>query len=102
MPACRPRSSFCLAVADDAGNDQIGVVECCSVGVRDGIAEFAALVYRTGSLRCHVAGDAARERELREQTLHALFVGRNVWIDLAIRSLEVGIRDQAGPAVAWA
>src|SRR5260221_14637043 len=93
MPARRQRSSFRLAVADDAGNDQIGVVEGCSVGVRDGIAEFAALVYRTGRLRRHMAGDAAGERELGEQALHALFVARDVWINFTVVSLEVGIRD---------
>src|SRR5437899_2368999 len=61
MPARRQRSSFRLAVADDAGDDQIGVVEGRSVGVRDGIAELAAFVYRTGRLRRYVAGDAAGE-----------------------------------------
>src|SRR5262249_52483985 len=55
MPARRQRSGFRFAVADDAGNDQIGIVERRSVGVRDGIAEFAALLYRTGRLRRHMA-----------------------------------------------
>src|SRR5215469_18319351 len=76
MPARRQRSSFRFAVADDAGNDQIGVVERRSVGVRDGIAELAAFVYRTWRLRRHVAGDATGERELGEQTLHSRFVAR--------------------------
>ena len=61
MPARRQRSSFRLAVANDAGDDQIGVVEGRSVGVRDGIAELAAFVYLTGRLRRYVAGDAAGE-----------------------------------------
>src|SRR5262249_12896343 len=82
MPARRQRSSFRFAVADDAGNDQIGVVERRSVGVRDGIAELAAFVYRTWRLRRRVARDAAGERELGEQALHALFVARNVRINL--------------------
>src|SRR5262249_59417241 len=99
MPACRQRSSFRLAIADDAGNDQIGIVESCSVGVRDGIAEFAALVYRTGCLRRDVAGDAAGKRELGEQALHALFIARDVRINLTVGSLEVGVRDQTGTAM---
>src|SRR5215467_7830568 len=98
MPACRQRSSFRLAIADDAGNDQIGIVESCSVGVRDGIAEFAAFVYRTRRLRRHVARDAAGERELGAQALQALFVARDVRINLTVGSLEIGIRDEAGPA----
>src|SRR3974390_2862718 len=39
--------------------------------------------------------DAARERELCEKSLHALLIGRNVGIDLAVGSFEVGVRDQA-------
>src|SRR5262249_37401881 len=67
--------------------------------VRDGIAEFAALVYRTGRLRRHVARDAAGERELGEQALQPLLVARDVRINLTVGSLEIGIRDQAGPAM---
>src|SRR5215468_10125006 len=99
MPARRQRSGFRFAVADDAGNDQIAVVERRSVGVRDGIAELTALVYRTGRLRRHVAWDAAGERELGEQALHALFVARDVRINFTVGSLKVGIRDQAGTAM---
>src|SRR5215510_4444618 len=99
MPARRQRSSFRLAVADDAGDDEIRVVERRSVGVRDGIAELAALVYRTGRLRRHVARDATGERELGEQALQPLLVARDVRINLTVGSLEVGIRDQAGPAM---
>src|SRR6516225_11369947 len=102
MPTGRQRPSFCLAVADDAGNNQIGVVESGSVGVGNGIAEFATLVNRTGRLRRHVAGDSPWERELGEQALHARFVSRDVRINLAVGSLEVGIRDQTGPPVPWA
>ena len=48
MPAGRERPRFGLAITDNAGNDQIGVVEGCSISVREGVAEFAALVDRTG------------------------------------------------------
>src|SRR5215475_105289 len=99
MPARRQRSSFRFTVADDAGNDQIGVVECRPIGVRDGIAEFAALVYRTGRLRRHVARDAAGERELGEQAFQPLLVARDVRINLTVGSLEIGVRNQAGPAM---
>ncbi len=44
MPARRQRSSLRLAVADDTGNDQVRVVEGCSVGVRDSVAELPAFV----------------------------------------------------------
>ncbi len=44
MPARCQRSGLRFAVADDTGHDQIGVVEGRSVGMREGVAEFAAFV----------------------------------------------------------
>ena len=44
MPTRRQWSGFRLAVADDTGNDQIGIVEGRSIGVREGVAELTALV----------------------------------------------------------
>src|SRR5271166_4202780 len=99
MPARRQRSGFRLAVTDDTSNDQVGVVEGSSVGVRDGVAELAALVYRTRRLRRHMAWDAPGKRELGEEALHPLLVGRNVRIDLTVSSLEIGVGYQAGPAM---
>ena len=61
VPARRQRAGLRLAVADDAGDDQIGIVERRAVGVRQRIAQLAALVDRAGRLRRDVARDAARE-----------------------------------------
>ena len=60
----RQRAGLGLAVADDAGDDQVRVVEGRAVGVRQRVAELAALVDRAGRLGRDVAGDAAGEREL--------------------------------------
>ena len=48
MPAGGERPRFRLAVADDAGDDQVGVVERGPVGVAQGVAEFAAFVDQPG------------------------------------------------------
>ena len=61
VPRGRQRPGFRLAVADHDGDDQVRVVECRAVGVRDRIAEFAAFVDRAGRLRRAMAADAARE-----------------------------------------
>ena len=95
MPARGQRPGLGLAVADDAGDDQVGVVERRAVGVRERVAELAALVDRAGRLRRHVAGDAARERELGEEPLHALLVLRDVRVDLAVGAFEIGVGHQA-------
>ena len=42
------------------------------------------------------------EGELGEEPLHALFVGCNIRIHLAIGSLEIRIRDQPRASVPWA
>src|SRR5215472_13541863 len=44
VPARCQRSSFRFAVADDAGNNKIRVVEGGPVGMREGVAKFAAFV----------------------------------------------------------
>ena len=67
VPARGERAGLGLAVADHAGDQQVGVVERGAVGVRERVAELAALVDRARRLRRDVARDAAGERELPEQ-----------------------------------
>ena len=56
-----------LAVADHAGDEQVGVVEGRAEGVDEHVAELAALVDRAGRRHADVARDAARRGELAEQ-----------------------------------
>ena len=102
MPAGGQRPGLGLAVADDAADEQIGVVEGGAVGVHERVAELAALVDRAGRLRGDVAGDAAGEGELAEQPPQALLVAADVRVDLAVGALEVGVGDEPGAAVAGA
>src|SRR5262245_39598834 len=99
MPARGERSGLRFAITDNTGDDQVGVVVGRAVRVRDRISEFPALVDRAWRLRGHVARNTARKGELGEETLHALLVLGDVWVDLAIGSLEVGVGDQTRPAV---
>src|SRR3974377_601341 len=46
-----------------------------------------------------MARNAAGEGELSEQALHALFIERNIRVDLAVGPLQVSVRDQAGTAM---
>jgi hypothetical protein len=99
VPARRERAGLGLAVADHAGHDQVRIVERRAVGVRERIAELAALVDRAGRLGSHVARDPAREAELLEQAPHALLVLADARIHLAVGAFEVGVRDGGRPAV---
>ena len=50
VPAVGERAGLGLAVADHAGDDQVGIVEGRAVGVRQRVAELAAFVDRAGRL----------------------------------------------------
>ena len=74
MPRGGQRPGLRLAIADDAGDDQVGIVERRAECVAERIAEFAALVDRAGAFGRGVARNAAGERELQEQLLQARLV----------------------------
>src|ERR1035437_6297146 len=99
MPAGRQRAGLGLAVADDAANEQVRVVECRAEGMRQRIAELAALMDGARCLRRDVAGNAAWERELAEQLAHALLVLRDARVELGVAALEVRVGDQSRTAV---
>ena len=46
MPARRQRAGLCLAVTDDAGDDEVGVVERRPVGVGQRITQLTAFRHR--------------------------------------------------------
>jgi len=69
--------------------------------MRQGIAELAALVNAARGLHADVAGDAAGGGELPEQPLDAVGVPGDLWVDLAVGALEVGVGDERRSAVTW-
>src|SRR5690606_892146 len=99
LPAPGQRPGLGLAVADDGGDHQVGVVEGRAEGVGERVAEFAALVDGAGRLRGGVAGDAAGEGELAEQAAHALGVPADVGVDLGVDAVQPCRGDGRGPAV---
>src|ERR1043166_4428238 len=67
MPAGRQWAGLGLAVADDAGHDQVRVVEGGAVSVREGVPQLAALVNGARRLGGNVTRNTAGEAELLEQ-----------------------------------
>ncbi len=59
MPACRERAGFRFAIADHAGDDEIGIIESRAVGVQQRVSQFTAFIDGTRRLRRGVAGNAA-------------------------------------------
>ena len=102
VPARRQGTGLGLPVADDACDQQIGIVEGRAEGMGERVAELAALVDRTGRLGCGVARDAAGKRELAKQLAHAVGVRGDVGVALGVGALEVRVGDESGPAVSGA
>ena len=102
VPGGSQRAGLRLAVANDAGGDQIRVIHDGAEGVRQGVAQFSPLVDGTWGFRGCVAGDAAGERELAEQPLHSLGVLTDVGIDLAVGAVQVVLGYHGVPSVAGA
>jgi len=61
MPTRSQRPCFRLAIADHAANQEVRVIKCGAVGVRNRIAQFAALMNRAWRLGSDMARNAARE-----------------------------------------
>ena len=99
VPRGCQRAGLRLAVTDNHGCDQVGVIQHRTEAVRQRITQFTALVDGARGLRGNVAGNAARERELLEQALHALGVLADVRVNLAVSALEVGVRHEEVAAV---
>ncbi len=102
MPGSGKGTGFGLAVADHAGADQIGIVECGAVGMHQRVAELAAFVNRARGFRCSVARNSAWKRELAKQFVHAVGIAADIGIDFAVSALEIGIGDHTRSAVARA
>ena len=61
LPCGRQRTRFRFTVADDAGDDQTGIVERGPEGMAERVPQFATFVNRTRRRRRNMAGNAARK-----------------------------------------
>ena len=102
LPAGGQRAGLGLAVAHYCGGDEVGVVGHRTEGVRQGVAQLAALVDGARSLGRDVARHAAGEGELLEEALHALLVAGYVGVYLLIAAVQPVLGDHGVAAVAGA
>src|SRR6266849_9102133 len=89
VPTGGERPSLGLAVADDASDNQVRVIEGGAISMAQRVPKFTALVNAAGRFRGDVAGDAAGEAELLEQLLHAFGILADVRVDLAIGAFQI-------------
>ena len=99
LPARGKRPGLRLTIADDARGNEAGIVEHRAIRMTQGVAELASFVNRPRSLRRHMTRNSAGEGELPEQALEALGVLGDVWVELAVGPLEIGVAHDRRPAV---
>ena len=102
LPRARQWSRLGLAVADHGDHEEVGIVEGGAEGVNEHVAELAALVDRSRRRDAHVAGHAARRRELPEEPMHAGAVPGDARVHLRVRAFEVHVRQDRRSAMARA
>ena len=79
MPGSSQRTGFGFAIANDAGHQQVGVVEGGSIGMGEAIAQFAPLLNLTGCAGYEVTRQTEGPRKRPDQvayTRHARLVLR--------------------------
>ena len=101
MPRRRQGPRLCLTISDDAGDDQIGIVERHAIRVRQAIAEFTSFVDRARSFGRDVAADVPGEGELLEELPHSFRVFALIRVDFGVGSLEICRAQHSGRAMAW-
>ena len=99
MPRSGERPGFRLAIADNAGDDEIGIIEHRPERMAQRIAQLAALVNRARALRRCMAGNSSGKRKLSKELLKPGLVLADVWIDLAIGALEISVGDDGRAAM---
>src|SRR5664279_5131900 len=102
LPCSSQRTRFRFSVANDAGDDEFGIVERGPEGMAERVPQFAAFVNRPRRRRSNMAGNTAGERELLEQLLEPGLVLGDVRIDLTPGAFEVNVTDNRRAAVTWA
>ncbi len=93
VPARREWPGLRFTIADDTGNDQIGIVEGGAISVRQRIAKLAAFVDRARCLGRDMARDTAWPGELSKQPVHAVPAALNRRKMLGVGAFEIGVRD---------
>ena len=102
MPCRGQRAGFRLAIADHAGDDEIGIIEHRAEGMAERITQFAALVDRARAFRRGVAGNSAGKRKLNEKLPEPGLILADIGIDFAVSAFEISVADDSRPAVAGA
>jgi hypothetical protein len=101
-PAGGQGTGFGLAVAHHHERNQVRVVVDRAIGVRNAVAQLAALVDAARRFGRGVAADAAGKGELLEEALQSRYVFALLGVDLGIGAFKIRLGQHCGRAVAGA
>ncbi len=90
LPASFQWTGLGLAISDNAGHNQVWIVEGRAECMNQRIAKLSAFVHGIRHVRAAVAGHATRSRELAEHEPQAVFIVRDLRVNLGVRAFEVG------------
>src|SRR6202043_3102132 len=100
MPTSRESPGLSFAVADDATDDQIRIVEGGSIRMRHRVAQFAAFMNGAGGLRRYVTGNSMRPGKLAKEPLQSVPAALYRRITLGVRAFEIAVGHDTRAAVA--
>src|SRR5947209_8902948 len=93
LPGAFERSGLGFPIPNYSRDDQIWIVESCTKGVGQYIAQLASFVYGAWRGHTNVAGNPSRGRELAKQTAYPFLVLSDLRINLRVAPFQVHIRD---------
>ena len=99
LPSRGQRPRFGLAIADDTGDGETGIVEDGSEGMAQRVAQLAAFVDRSWTLRRGMAGNATGKRKLEKQLSQPGLILADIGVDLAVGTFEIGVANDGRTAV---
>src|SRR6185437_10056310 len=102
VPARGESAGLRFAIADDAGDDEAGIVEGRAVCVDKRVTQFPSLVNGARGFRGHVAGNAIWPTELAEEALDAVLVLLDVRVNFRVGAFEIRVRHNAWASVTGA
>src|ERR1035441_2559564 len=99
LPASFQWTGLGLAISDNAGHNQVWIVEGRAECVNQRVAKLSAFVHGIRQVRTAVAGHAARCGELAKHEPQAVFIVRDLRVDLGVCTLKIGAGIQRGTPV---
>src|ERR1017187_4973115 len=90
LPASFERTCFGLAIPDNAGDNQIWIVEGRAECMDQRVSKLSAFVHGIWDVRPAMAGHSARCGELAEHEPQAVFIARDLRVNFGVCAFKIG------------